>query len=89
MSVTKGNREAPRPKNRAGKIALIVIGVIAALALIGIAAWKALVVPPDVSGNGQPGVPSQTDGAESSNDGNNASDTPVSTRKQDFYTFIL
>lgn len=89
MSVTKGNREVPRPKNRAGKIVLIVIGVIAALALIGIAAWKALVVPPDVSENGQSGVPSQTDGAESSNDGSNASDTPVSTRKQDFYTFIL
>lgn len=89
MSVAKGNREAPRPQNRAGKIALIVFGVIAALVLIGIAAWKALVVPPDVSGNDQPGIPPQTNGTESSTDENDTADTPVSTRKQDFYTFIL
>ena len=89
MRATIGNQEAPRPGKRSGRIVLIVLGVIAALVLLGIAAWKVLVVPPDVSGNEKPGVSEQIGEPESSTGEDVVDETPVSTRKQDYYTFLL
>ena len=89
MSITTGNREAEHSENRFGKIVLIVLSVIAAMALLGVAVWNALVVPPDVNENEQSGETIQTNTAEPSDGETDTDDTPVSTRKQDFYTFLL
>ena len=89
MSITTGNREAEHSENRFGKIVLIVLSVIAAMALLGVAVWNALVVPPDVNENEQSGETIQTNTAEPSDGETDTDDMPVSTRKQDFYTFLL
>ncbi len=88
MSVTNKNSEAPRPGRRGIRIALIVLTVIASLVLLGIAAWKLLVVPPDVSENSTPGISTEQNDVPPSTQ-IEAEGTEENKRKQDYYTFIL
>ena len=99
MSNANEKREMPKQKKRGWRIALIVLGILTAMVLVAVGAWKILVVPPDVSGNNRPGVTEQTgtttpettapDNIGSSETEIEGETEPQNGRKQDYYTFIL
>lgn len=76
--------------SKAKRITLIVLGVIAATALAATAAWKLIVVPPDVGVQ----FPGQMEESVVTPDGKPLPDqqkdtVKQETRKSDYYTFLL
>ena len=67
------------------KVALVIVGCIAVLALVIAGVWAAFIKPPDVSHNIRPGgTANQTDDTETGDEPDTAAG-----RKDGFYTFLL